>query len=164
MCNVETCNMHGEGGQVQHEVNNDVGRREDFNESTDLNIPLDCGPNNPVEKQSGPKNVFGEEGPTPVGNLGKRNREERSPPSFGSMQGPAQRPLFHVQNSLDAQFDLNSPFGDRYGLEEMFTGSPGLGEVGCISPFQCGGGGGELPLMRLQGRSVPRSNIPSRPT
>ncbi|MFS7942799.1 hypothetical protein Hanom_Chr06g00492771 [Helianthus anomalus] len=141
--NVETCNMHGEGGHVPHGFINVDGSGEELNESTDYNIPVDGGPDilNPVENLSGPNNLFGEEGPTPAGNLGKRNREERSPPSLGSMQGPAQRPVFHVQNPHVDQIDLNSPFGDRNGLEEVFNGSPGLDEVGQNIRVQSGGGG-----------------------
>ncbi|MFS8033452.1 hypothetical protein Hanom_Chr17g01569741 [Helianthus anomalus] len=130
--NVETCNLHGEGGHVPHGFINVDGSGEELNKSTDHNIPEDGGPDilNPADNLSGPNNLFGDEGPTPAGNLGKRNREERSPPSLGSMQGPAQRPVFHVQIPLGGQIDLNSPLGDRNGLEEMLNGSPGLDEDG----------------------------------
>ncbi|MFS7910360.1 hypothetical protein Hanom_Chr02g00105421 [Helianthus anomalus] len=147
--NVEMCNMHGEGGHVPHECINVDGSGEEFNESTDFNIPVDGGPNilNPVENLSGPNNLFGEEGPTPVGNLRKRNREERSPSSFGSMQGPAQRPLFHAQNSHTAW--------RRYSLGLQVSM-----ELAKLLGFKVGG---VLPLMRLQRRSVLRLFIPSYP-
>ncbi|MFS7995584.1 hypothetical protein Hanom_Chr12g01119641 [Helianthus anomalus] len=117
---VETCNLHGVGVHVAHVSNNYGGNGDKSNKSTNYNNVVDCGLNNfnIGENISGPNDTFEGEGPTPVGNLGKRNRDERSPPSFGSIQGPAQRPVYHTQKSLVVQLDVNSPIGDKYGTEE----------------------------------------------
>ncbi|MFS7959194.1 hypothetical protein Hanom_Chr08g00687761 [Helianthus anomalus] len=121
--NVEKCNMHGEGVHVLISPNiNDVNVRMP-NKSTPEDNNEYSGPNNNTsgERSSGPNNLFDGEDYTPAQHLGKRNRDERSPPSFGSIQGPAQRPVYQSHGFPDAQIDLNSPLGDNYGLQEVFS-------------------------------------------
>ncbi|MFS7986874.1 hypothetical protein Hanom_Chr11g01015381 [Helianthus anomalus] len=98
---METCNLHGEGVHVANGPNNFGGNGVKSNKSTNYFNVVDCGPNNfnPGEKSSGPNKSFIGEGPTPVPNLGKRNRDERSPPSLGSIQGPAQRHVYQSHMS-----------------------------------------------------------------
>ncbi|MFS7995908.1 putative RNA recognition motif domain, nucleotide-binding alpha-beta plait domain superfamily [Helianthus anomalus] len=57
----------------------------------DINNPMvggSCGPNGQGFQ---PNYANGEDGPSPFINLAKRSREDRSPPSIGSIQGPSQR-------------------------------------------------------------------------
>ncbi|KAJ0431325.1 hypothetical protein HanIR_Chr17g0847171 [Helianthus annuus] len=127
---VETCQVHGEGEHVADGPNIVGGNGVQSNKSNNYFNVVDCGPNifNPGEKSSGPYNSFIEEGPTPGPNLGKRNRDERSPPSLGSIQGPAQRPVYQSQMSPAVQLDLNSPIGDKFGTEEVLPDLPDLDE------------------------------------
>ncbi|KAJ0477029.1 putative RNA-directed DNA polymerase [Helianthus annuus] len=48
-------------------------------------------------------------GPTPLVNLGKRNRIDQSPPSIGSVQGPTQKMFYHPNSPLD----LNTPASEN---------------------------------------------------
>ncbi|KAF5785268.1 putative RNA recognition motif domain, nucleotide-binding alpha-beta plait domain superfamily [Helianthus annuus] len=124
--NVEKCNMHGEGVHVSICSNiNDVNLGMP-NKSTPDGNDENSGPNNNTsgERSSGPNNLFDGEDYTPAQHLGKRNRDERSPPSFGSIQGPAQRPVYQSHILPDVQIDLNSPLGDNYGLQEVFSDLP----------------------------------------
>ncbi|MFS7966584.1 hypothetical protein Hanom_Chr09g00775431 [Helianthus anomalus] len=62
---------------------------------------------------SGPGAGLTKNGPVKNANLGKRNRDVRSPPSIGSTQGPTHR-LFHQSNGATIDpIDLNTP--DRRG-------------------------------------------------
>ncbi|MFS7921019.1 putative RNA recognition motif domain, nucleotide-binding alpha-beta plait domain superfamily [Helianthus anomalus] len=121
--NVEKCNLHGEGVHVTNVPNINEVNGGMSNKSTPYGNDVDCGPNNNTsgERFSGPINILDGEGHTPTQNLGKRNRDERSPPSLGSIQGPAQRPVYHSQIPPTVQIDLNSPLGDKYGLDEIFS-------------------------------------------
>ncbi|KAJ0557124.1 putative RNA recognition motif domain, nucleotide-binding alpha-beta plait domain superfamily [Helianthus annuus] len=47
------------------------------------------------------------DGPSPIIGLGKRSREDRSPPSIGSMQGPPTRSFHHNPLTGEFSFDLN---------------------------------------------------------
>ncbi|MFS7934785.1 hypothetical protein Hanom_Chr05g00395761 [Helianthus anomalus] len=124
--NVEKCNMHGEGVHVSICPNiNDVNGGMPNKSNPDGNDE-NSGPNNNTsgERSSGPNNLFDGGDYTPAQYLGKRNRDERSPPSFGSIQGPAQRPVYQSHVPPDVQIDLNSPLGDNYGLQEVFSELP----------------------------------------
>ncbi|MFS7964358.1 hypothetical protein Hanom_Chr08g00749331 [Helianthus anomalus] len=127
---METCQVHGEGEHVTDGPNN-VGRNGmQSKKSNNYYNVVDYGPNmpNPGEKNSGPYNSFIGEGPTPGPNLGKRNRDERSPPSLGSIQGPAQRPVYQPKMPSAIHLDLNSPLGDKFGTEEVLPDIPDLDE------------------------------------
>ncbi|MFS7953580.1 hypothetical protein Hanom_Chr07g00620421 [Helianthus anomalus] len=66
--------------------------------------------------------------PTPLVRLGKRNRANRSPPSFGSMQGPPTRSFYQDCASDEFSFDLNRPTSDFGTL----SGEP----VGGVTNYQ----------------------------
>ncbi|KAJ0571826.1 putative RNA recognition motif domain, nucleotide-binding alpha-beta plait domain superfamily [Helianthus annuus] len=74
---------------------------------------------------TGPDNPLVKEGPTPGAYLGKRSRDELSPPSIGSIQGPSQRTFFQSQESPNIPIDLNTPVKDNYGGEEGFPPTSG---------------------------------------
>ncbi|MFS7936141.1 hypothetical protein Hanom_Chr05g00411961 [Helianthus anomalus] len=71
------------------------------------------GPNgsNPDVGSPKPDFVNGDHGPTPIINLGKRNRDDRSPPSIGSVQGPSQKLFSHLSGPGSDPLDLNTPWG-----------------------------------------------------
>ncbi|MFS7991999.1 hypothetical protein Hanom_Chr12g01077171 [Helianthus anomalus] len=48
-------------------------------------------------------------GPTPMVNLGKRNRDDQSTPSIGSVQGPTQKLFYQLNSSVSSPLDLNTP-------------------------------------------------------
>ncbi|KAF5810040.1 putative RNA recognition motif domain, nucleotide-binding alpha-beta plait domain superfamily [Helianthus annuus] len=77
------------------------------------------GPNSllPGLNSIGPTIDMAGDGPTPLVNLGKRNRMDRSPPSIGSTQGPPQRSFYYPEDSNQEQLDLNTPV--RAGPEIM---------------------------------------------
>ncbi|MFS7971404.1 hypothetical protein Hanom_Chr09g00832441 [Helianthus anomalus] len=56
--------------------------------------------------------------PTPAVNLGKRSRDERSPPSVGSIQGPTQRLFSNFDRNTSEPLDLSTPVGDSSANEE----------------------------------------------
>ncbi|MFS7960029.1 hypothetical protein Hanom_Chr08g00698161 [Helianthus anomalus] len=68
---------------------------------------------NSVSKVDGPNVVTDNGGPSLPPNLGKRNREDRSPPSIGSTQGPTQRMYYHPTNPIIDPIDLNSPMQEK---------------------------------------------------
>ncbi|MFS7908128.1 hypothetical protein Hanom_Chr01g00079551 [Helianthus anomalus] len=68
----------------------------------------DTGPNMVEEREIQSRNMSNPDGPTPLVGLGKRNRDTRSPPSSGSMQGPPNR-VFFQDPPADPLFDLNRP-------------------------------------------------------
>ncbi|MFS7918322.1 hypothetical protein Hanom_Chr03g00199631 [Helianthus anomalus] len=89
-----------------------------------------CGPNGQGMK---PNTVNGDDGPTPYINLGKRYREDRSPPSIGSTQGPSQK-LFGQSVRLDSvSLDLNSPAREPSGCEESARGNVGADGVDSVN-------------------------------
>ncbi|MFS7951760.1 hypothetical protein Hanom_Chr07g00598931 [Helianthus anomalus] len=75
------------------------------------NVSGKDGPNeiNVGEYKSGPGNDLFSDGPTPFLNLGKRNRDDQSPPSIGSIQGPTQCLFYQPNNSEYVPLDLNTP-------------------------------------------------------
>ncbi|MFS7896402.1 hypothetical protein Hanom_Chr00s004632g01724261 [Helianthus anomalus] len=62
---------------------------------------------------SGPVDQLLNDGPTPIFGLGKRSREDRSPPSSGSMQGPPIRGFHHYPLPGELSFDLNNPASEH---------------------------------------------------
>ncbi|KAM0033821.1 hypothetical protein Hdeb2414_s0016g00490371 [Helianthus debilis subsp. tardiflorus] len=100
-------NSNNDGDGVLLKSNNNGGRSSLIQEEV---VP---GPNVPLAK----------DGPTPGGNLGKRNRSVLSPPSIGSTQGPAQRIFYHSQDQVNVPLDLNSPVVERYGADDGETRS-----------------------------------------
>ncbi|MFS7924335.1 hypothetical protein Hanom_Chr03g00271381 [Helianthus anomalus] len=73
---------------------------------------------NSVSKVVGPNVVADDGGPSLPPNLGKRNREDRSPPSIGSTQGPTQRMFYHPTNPIIDPIDLNSPLQEKSDIFE----------------------------------------------
>ncbi|KAJ0547332.1 hypothetical protein HanIR_Chr08g0371011 [Helianthus annuus] len=68
-----------------------------------------------------------QDGPTPLVGLGKRNRDNRSPPSSGSMEGPPNRGFF--QHPLgDPPFDLNRPSSPTDSRSQEILGDDRHGE------------------------------------
>ncbi|MFS7914594.1 hypothetical protein Hanom_Chr02g00155261 [Helianthus anomalus] len=123
-------NLHAEGSEAAH----DDGNNEHYVENENiLNVDRRLGNMNngprPAETSPcniGPDVVNGDVGPTPGNNLGKRNRDERSPPSIGSVQGPAQR-LFCHQSSNAVPLDLNTPASAVPNHLEQSGEEPGVG-------------------------------------
>ncbi|KAJ0619933.1 putative RNA recognition motif domain, nucleotide-binding alpha-beta plait domain superfamily [Helianthus annuus] len=73
---------------------------------------------NSVTKVVGPNVVVDDGGPSLPPNLGKRNREDRSPPSIGSTQGPTQRMFYQPTNPIIEPIDLNSPLQEKSDIFE----------------------------------------------
>ncbi|MFS7915789.1 hypothetical protein Hanom_Chr02g00169421 [Helianthus anomalus] len=88
---VEKMDVHGEDENTVY-GSNVHGNNNDFLNNKNTN----GGPNvlNPGVELNEPNTRVMNDGPTPVANLGKRNRAELNPPSFGSTQGPSQRIFF----------------------------------------------------------------------
>ncbi|MFS7957725.1 hypothetical protein Hanom_Chr07g00669801 [Helianthus anomalus] len=86
--NVEMRSLHGEKEHSAQDVINIGGNGNKLNLSTENSCEEVGGTNNFKSDgyPSGPNIFMGEGGPTPGVNLGKRKRDERSPPSFGSIQ------------------------------------------------------------------------------
>ncbi|MFS7985308.1 hypothetical protein Hanom_Chr11g00996951 [Helianthus anomalus] len=84
--------LHGEQNLSANMVCNnreDLGKRNSSNKKGGgSGGPNESGPDVGVPQ---PNSELGEDGPTPIISLGKRNRDDRSPPSIGSMQGPVQK-------------------------------------------------------------------------
>ncbi|MFS8002679.1 hypothetical protein Hanom_Chr13g01204911 [Helianthus anomalus] len=89
-----------------------------FEEIAGLAAESGGGPNIMEERetQSGVKK--NPDGPTPSIGLGKRNRDTRSPPSTGSMQGPPNR-CFFQNPPADPLFDLNRPSNSHVSLNSL---------------------------------------------
>ncbi|MFS7933279.1 hypothetical protein Hanom_Chr04g00377841 [Helianthus anomalus] len=121
-----TCNQVGEKPSEEEGVKSVEFLHEVHGESSfpkeAFNVPvgpeveaagdIGCGPedNNISEKRN--LDIMDQVGPTPIPGLRKRNRENRSPPSSGSMQGPPTRGFHHGSSSSDFSFDLNRPNAD----------------------------------------------------
>ncbi|MFS7978985.1 hypothetical protein Hanom_Chr10g00921961 [Helianthus anomalus] len=107
--NMENPKLHGEGISsihVQcHVENNDKPLTPELTNNVDNGL-VDGGPvrlssiedwfggdkyNGPKRSDGVPEQLGRDMGPTPINCLGKRSRAVRSPPSLGSIQGPAQR-------------------------------------------------------------------------
>ncbi|KAJ0445701.1 putative RNA-directed DNA polymerase [Helianthus annuus] len=94
---------HGSGlkevleGELDNSINND-------NNGTG-------GPklDNMEDNNVGPDVSMINDGPTPFVNLGKRNRDDCSPPSIGSTQGPTQKVFYQAGRSNLEPIDLNTP-------------------------------------------------------
>ncbi|MFS7965737.1 hypothetical protein Hanom_Chr09g00765691 [Helianthus anomalus] len=84
--------LHGEENMTANKVCNnegDLGNRDGpIKKGGGYYGPNESGPDVGVSQ---PNFELGEDGPTPIISLGKRNRDDRSPPSTGSMQGPSQK-------------------------------------------------------------------------
>ncbi|MFS7965975.1 hypothetical protein Hanom_Chr09g00768411 [Helianthus anomalus] len=113
-------NVHGDEHMAAHGCNINEGNIEDLN----LNFERSDGPSpfNPGVNTYGIFNEKVGDGPTPTMNLGKRNRDERNPPSIGSVQGPTQRLYCAPFCSNIEPLDLNTPVradsghvGHRFG-------------------------------------------------
>ncbi|MFS8034289.1 hypothetical protein Hanom_Chr17g01579411 [Helianthus anomalus] len=115
---VQTLSGVNAGGKVQKEYGN-VNSAAHADEVNDVNVGNHTHANHveierpnslfPGPIPTGPIINMAGDGPTPLVNLGKRNRMDRSPPSIGSTQGPPQRSFFHPENSNQDQLDLNTP-------------------------------------------------------
>ncbi|KAJ0805668.1 hypothetical protein HanPI659440_Chr02g0080901 [Helianthus annuus] len=92
--------LHGENTQSPRAVgNNDEGKKVEVAGG----VPLEDGTGNNFG-QNGPLITPGPRAHFP---LGKRNRDQRSPPSVGSMQGPNIRVRHVEETSEERSFDLN---------------------------------------------------------
>ncbi|MFS7980096.1 hypothetical protein Hanom_Chr10g00935341 [Helianthus anomalus] len=87
--------LHGKHGEVHGEV----PLPRESNRISEDNINLAAGnvggPNRTEERDCPFVDQVNQEGPTPLIGLGKRNRDNRSPPSSGSMEGPPVRGFCH---------------------------------------------------------------------
>ncbi|MFS7977642.1 hypothetical protein Hanom_Chr10g00906411 [Helianthus anomalus] len=96
--------------------------------------------------------------PTPTVNLGKRSRDERSPPSVGSIQGPTQRLFSNLDRNTSEPLDLNTPVGDSSAnvediLPDLETNedNPAVQNPGTdFIDDNLGSGGGETQLDTIQ--------------
>ncbi|MFS7963107.1 hypothetical protein Hanom_Chr08g00734241 [Helianthus anomalus] len=105
--------LHGNVAKAAHVegVNDEVmGHVVNSNE-----IPKD-GPNNLMDLNDGLNTGLNNSGPVLGPNLGKRNREERSPPSIGSTQGPTQRVYNQPNRPTVEPIDLNTPVREKSSI------------------------------------------------
>ncbi|KAF5805004.1 putative RNA recognition motif domain, nucleotide-binding alpha-beta plait domain superfamily [Helianthus annuus] len=111
--------LHGEENMTADKVCNNEGDLGNRNGSIKKGGGY-YGPNEPGPDVgvSQPNFELGEDGPTPIISLGKRNRDDRSPPSIGSMQGPSQKIFGMPNKSGSVSLDLNSPLVEVSGNEE----------------------------------------------
>ncbi|MFS8033173.1 hypothetical protein Hanom_Chr17g01566421 [Helianthus anomalus] len=72
---------------------------------------------------SRPKVVLFDTGPAHNPYLGKRGREDRSPPSIGSTQGPTQKLFNQFDGSPVDGIDLNTPLQDKDGAADEIVRS-----------------------------------------
>ncbi|MFS7960431.1 hypothetical protein Hanom_Chr08g00703101 [Helianthus anomalus] len=98
----ESQRLHGE--EEMHATFNDVVGKE--NKTAKVS---GCGPQLLEERESSKVGNPIVEGPTPVNGLGKRPRNVRSPPSIGSLQGPAHKTFDHFFGAGESSLDLNRP-------------------------------------------------------
>ncbi|KAJ0471318.1 putative RNA recognition motif domain, nucleotide-binding alpha-beta plait domain superfamily [Helianthus annuus] len=101
--------LHGNGEERLHgeKVNDHVGSPINrINDGGSINAELEAAKGGPVLNGK-------DDGPVLGPNLGKRNREDRSPPSIGSMQGPTQRLFSTSTRSCIEPIDLNTPIRDK---------------------------------------------------
>ncbi|MFS7995023.1 hypothetical protein Hanom_Chr12g01113011 [Helianthus anomalus] len=100
--------LHGNGEELLHgeKVNDHVGSPN--NRINDGSFNADLGDTN-----GGPDIIVNDDGPVMGPNLGKRNREDRSPPSIGSMQGPTQKLFSTSTRTCIEPIDLNTPIRDK---------------------------------------------------
>ncbi|MFS7973722.1 hypothetical protein Hanom_Chr09g00860031 [Helianthus anomalus] len=98
--------LHGESSIPRVTVNVHVGTEEVAagGYGSGPHVLENCGNSNVDQLE--------QDGPTPVVGLGKRSREDRSPPSSGSMQGPPLRGFSQNIPSGEFSFDLNRPNAD----------------------------------------------------
>ncbi|KAJ0648258.1 putative RNA recognition motif domain, nucleotide-binding alpha-beta plait domain superfamily [Helianthus annuus] len=135
--NIEMGNnyVHGEDVLSASDNCNNVGDPRNINSFYQKGGDKCCGPNETglgVEA-SKPNSVFGEDGPTPSVNLGKRNLDERSPPSIGSMQGPSQKFFGQPNRSDPVSLDLNTPVGEDSGNEVCGREKLGVGDTDSVN-------------------------------
>ncbi|MFS7903652.1 hypothetical protein Hanom_Chr01g00026531 [Helianthus anomalus] len=114
--------LHGEGNGRLHDsnvfINDDVTKK---------NCNLNCHTTDGVG-QGGEfirSNTPGlQEGLTPCVNLGKRTRNDVSPPSIGSTQGPTQRLFYQTQDQTKEPIDLNTPVNGNFDEDDAVPNSP----------------------------------------
>ncbi|KAJ0445260.1 hypothetical protein HanIR_Chr16g0840931 [Helianthus annuus] len=95
------------------------------------------GPNmdNMEINNSGPNVGLTKDSPATVANMGKRNRDDRSPPSVGSTQGPTHR-LFHQSNrSTIDPIDLNTPVRETSGNTDNGNSDPKINSGSSATPL-----------------------------
>ncbi|KAJ0454565.1 putative RNA recognition motif domain, nucleotide-binding alpha-beta plait domain superfamily [Helianthus annuus] len=134
----EAQRLHGERLETERDTRNNVSQPPTLENpkivvgdgpniarvDSNRNGPIDTGMDN---NYIGPNYVAEGLGSMSVANLGKRNREERSPPSIGSTQGPAQR-FNNLGNFNCEPLDLNTPIRGSSGNSEEPTSIPDIGE------------------------------------
>ncbi|MFS7947299.1 hypothetical protein Hanom_Chr06g00546651 [Helianthus anomalus] len=89
--NMGNPNLHGEENTTDHVPPHEVDKGDEWTPELANNAANGPGDGGPMGLDGLPSQVGGDDGPTPVNCLGKRSRAFRSPPSLGSIQGPAQR-------------------------------------------------------------------------
>ncbi|MFS7889478.1 hypothetical protein Hanom_Chr00s000004g01607461 [Helianthus anomalus] len=123
-------NVGGKEQKVHRDVNlsahaedvNDVNvRNNTYVNHVEVKGPISMFPG---LNSTGPTIEMAGDGPTPLVNLGKRNRLDRSPPSSGSTQGPPQRSFFHPNGSNQDQLDLNTLVQVEPGIMENTDDAP----------------------------------------
>ncbi|MFS7989900.1 hypothetical protein Hanom_Chr11g01052361 [Helianthus anomalus] len=128
--------LHGDGTKVAHGdgINVAVNGHVEI-----LKNKLNEGPNKTISVESGPSADPNNNGPVIGPNLGKRNREDRSPPSIGSTQGPTQRIFLQSNMPTVEPLDLNTPArensGNTAGNVGEISGNPPIGHpVAAVTP------------------------------
>ncbi|MFS7933796.1 hypothetical protein Hanom_Chr04g00384031 [Helianthus anomalus] len=102
---LENSNLHGEKNSRLHASDIFIG---DDVTNKDIHNSLESDDVGPGGKVNRPNSPFIRDGQTPSINLGKRSRNDVSPPSIGSTQGPAQRMFYHSQDHSNEPLDLNT--------------------------------------------------------
>ncbi|MFS7997909.1 hypothetical protein Hanom_Chr12g01147561 [Helianthus anomalus] len=103
--------VHG----VDYIFNNNVGGDVDINVGDYKSINNNEENVQPGLDSLGPTGELVGEGPTPLVSFRKRNREDRSPPSIGSTQGPSQRSHCNPASNNIEPLDLNTPVRAEQG-------------------------------------------------
>ncbi|MFS7898965.1 hypothetical protein Hanom_Chr10g00945131 [Helianthus anomalus] len=123
--------MHGELFE------NDLGGENNEGLVDDVDQTINFGNGGPVMdgmdfNNSGPGNGPIKNDPGTSVNLGKRNRDARSPPSIGSTQGPTHRVFLQTDDATIDPIDLNTPVRDPCNNvleEDVHVINPRLSEV-----------------------------------
>ncbi|KAJ0780983.1 putative RNA-directed DNA polymerase [Helianthus annuus] len=119
---LEDSSLHGEENSRLHAsnefINDDVTKKNgNFNDQ----MSDDVGQGGELFGSNTPGCQMG---PTPGVNLGKRSRNDVSPPSIGSTQGPAQRLFYQIQDQTKEPLDLNTPVNGDYDEGVVTPNSP----------------------------------------
>ncbi|MFS7951177.1 hypothetical protein Hanom_Chr07g00591901 [Helianthus anomalus] len=132
---LEDTNLHGDRDSHLHGPNDVIGD-DVINKVYHNNVESDVlGPGVKINRPTCP---LVQDGPTPCVNLGKRSRNDVSPLSIGSTQGPAQRLFYLSQEHYNEPLDLNTPVNDKSDEDEEDPDSPVLHRASQVNGFQRG--------------------------